>query len=197
MNERSARQSSNILERQYHSGNALQRKLKLALFSLCAVALIIAAYAFLNMPFYGNALPPYNSQSNPVNLVFTFGVGGLNELNTFRGTFTKDLCIDGTLTARMILSEAELKEIQLKLIEFGFFSCPETFPLSEHLMLPSSSYYLKVQNGTTLKEVSWSDNSIIDSSTAAKLDQIASFLIDLICQKPEYARLPPANGMYL
>ncbi len=175
----------------------MQRKLKLSLALLCAAALIITAYAFLNMPFYGNTLPPYNSERNPVNLVFTFGVGGLNELNTFRGTFTKDLCIDGTVTTRMILSEAELKEIQLKLIEFDFFSCPDTFPLSEHQMLPSRSYSLKVQNGTTLKEVSWSDNSIIDSSTAAKLDQIAAFLTNLIYQKPEYTRLPPANGMYL
>jgi hypothetical protein len=175
----------------------LQRKLKIALVLLCAAAFIIAAYAFLNMPLYGNALPPYNSERNPLNLVFKFGVGGLNELDTFHGTFTKDLCIDGTVTARMILSEAELKEIQLKLIEFDFFSCPETFPLSEHMMLPSSSYYLEVQNGTTLKEVSWSDNSIIDGSTATKLDQIAAFLTDLIYQKPEYTRLPPANGMYL
>jgi hypothetical protein len=106
-------------------GNLLQRKLKLSLVLLWAAVIMTAIYAFLNMPFFGNVLPPYNSERNPVNFVFRFGVGGLNELDTFHGTFTKDLCIDGTITARMILSEAELKQIQLKLIALDFFNCPK------------------------------------------------------------------------
>ncbi len=176
----------------------MQRKLQISLVVLCVIAGLVLAYAFLNMPFYGNVLPPYDSSRNPVNVDFKFGVGARNELDTFQGTFTKDLFIDGTVTARMILSETELKQIQQKLKENDFFNTPETFPLKEPITVPDMSYYLKVQDGTTVKEVSWNEmNSVMDSSTSTRLSTIAGFLVDLIVQKPEYQKLPPANGYYL
>jgi hypothetical protein len=147
-------------------GNLLQRKLKLSLVLLWAAVIMTAIYAFLNMPFFGNVLPPYNSERNPVNFVFRFGVGGLNELDTFHGTFTKDLCIDNNrqndpLGSRVKADPTETHRTRL-------LQLPQTFPLSENLKTPSSSYYLKVQNDTTMKEVSWNDNSVIDSAIAAK-----------------------------
>ena len=173
----------------------MKRKLIMSLVLLCVVAGLVVVYAFLNIPFLGNVLPPYDSSRNPVNIVFKFGTGAINELNTFHGTFTKDLIIDGTVTARMIISQEELKQIQRKLVDF--FNYPETFPLKEHLTMPDYSYYLRVQNSTTVKEVTWSENSEIDSSTEAHLDQLADFLINMIVEKPEYKRLPPATGGYL
>ncbi len=164
---------------------------------------LIVTYTFLNVPFYGNVLPPYDSSQNPINFVFKFGVAAKNELDTFDGTFTKDLGNDGTITARMILSKEELRQIQLKLIELDFFSCPETFLLKEPLTVPSFSYSLLVYNYTntkynTIKEVNWNEgNSIMDSVTATKLTQIANFLTNMIDEKPEYQKLPPANGMDL
>jgi hypothetical protein len=157
----------------------------------------MVAYALLNMPFYGNALPPYDSSRNPVNIVFKFGTGARNELNTFHGTFTKDLCIDGTVTARLTMSQEELTSIRQKIIETDFFNCPETFPLEEPLTFPDYSYYLMVEDGTAVKQVTWSSNSVIDSATEAKLSQLADFLTNMIVEKPEYQRLPPANGAYL
>jgi hypothetical protein len=65
------------------------------------------------------------------------------------------------------------------------------------LKTPSSSYYLKVQNDTTMKEVSWNDNSVMDSAIAAKLNEMVWFLTDMIENKPEFQRWPPANGAYL
>ncbi len=106
------------------------------------------------LPSYGNTLPPYDSSRNPVNLIFRFGVTGNNELNTFHGTFTKDLCIDGTITTRLVLSEAELEQVWQKLVEVDFLSLPESHPLKEPLTVPDYSYYLMVQNGNTTKEVS-------------------------------------------
>jgi hypothetical protein len=171
----------------------------LSIVLLCVAVSIVATSALLYfLPFYGNTLSPYDSARNPVNLIFRFGVTGSNELNTFHGTFTKDLCIDGTITTRLVLSEAELKQIQKKLNEVDFFSLPESYPLREPLTAPDYSYYLMVQNGNTIKEVSWGEaNSVMDSSTEAKLSEIAGLLTDLIAQKPEYQRLPPQNGMYL
>ena len=151
----------------------------------------------LNTPFYGNILPPYDSSGNSVNIIFKFGTGAINELNTFHGTFTKDLIIDGIVTARLILSHDELEQIQQKIIEAEFFNVPETFPLKSPLTMPDYSYYLMVNNRTATKAVTWGTNSQIDSSTEARLNQLADFIINMISDKPELKLLPPANGAYL
>jgi hypothetical protein len=164
---------------------------------LCAAAVLLTAYAVINTTLYGGVLPPYDSSRNAVNIVFKFGTGARNELDTFQGTFTKDLCIDGTVTTRMVLSEAELEQVRQKIVEAEFFSCPETFPLKETLTAPDYSYYMMVQDGNNTKEVTWSNNSEIDSSTQNKLDNLTDFLINLISEKPECQRLPQPNGAYL
>ncbi len=178
-------------------GIALQRKLIIAFALIGVGAVLIAAYAFLNTPFYGNILPPYDSSRNPVNIIFKFGVGARNELNTFHGTYTKDLVIGGTVTARLILTTEELEKIEQKIIEVDFFNIPETFPLKEQSPIPDVNFYLMVNNGTATKEVSWSRNSEMDSGTEARLNQLAEFIYDIINEKPELKMLPPPNGAYL
>ena len=176
----------------------MQRKLILSMVLLCVAVSIVATSALLYfLPSYGNTLPPYDSSRNPVNLIFRFGVTGNNELNTFHGTFTKDLILDGTVTARLILTTEELEQIQQKIIETDFFNIPETFPLKNPLTMPDYSYYLMVNNGTATKAVTWGTNSQIDSSTEARLNQLADFIINIISEKPELKLLPPANGAYM
>lgn len=44
-----------------------------------------------------------------------FGVHKRNEVNTFEGTVTKDLIADGTATSKLILTEAEMRDIFKKM----------------------------------------------------------------------------------
>ncbi len=178
-------------------GITLQRKLIIAFALIGVGAILIAAYAFLNMPFYGNILPPYDSSRNPVNIIFRYGTGARNELNTFHGTFTKDLILEGTVTARLILTTEELQQIRKKIIEADFFSIPETFPLKSPLTMPDYSFYLMVNIGTNITAVRWNNNSQLDSSTEKRLYQLADFIINIISNKPELKLLPPSEGAYL
>ncbi len=175
----------------------MRRKLVLSIGLLCVSVTFAVAYAFLRYPFLASFVPPYDSSQNPVNIVFKFGVGAKNELNTFNGTFTKDLIIDGTTTTRLIMSQEELSQIQRNLIEMGFFNYPETFPFEDVWTAPPTNYYLMVQNGSTVKELTWSTNSKLDSTTEDKLNQFADLVINIIIEKPEYKMLPPPNGGYL
>jgi hypothetical protein len=77
-------------------------------------------FTFLRVPFLGNLVSPYDSSKNPVNIVFKYGYDYRNELNTFNGTYTKDLIIDGTATTRLILSQEELSYVQSKLSDIDF-----------------------------------------------------------------------------
>ena len=173
----------------------MQKRLILSVALLCVLAVLAVFFSFLRSPFLGNLVFPYDSSNNPVNIVFKFGVVARNELNTFDGTFTKDLIIDGTITTRLILSKEELNQIQKRFIDIGFFGYPETFP-SRGAVTPRSDYYIKVQNGSTVKEVTWYSDSVSDTRTE-DLRQLNSLLTDMIMEKLEYKLLPPANGGYL
>jgi hypothetical protein len=176
----------------------LQRKLILSLLLLSVLVTAIVVFLFLRTPLLGNLenlFIPYDPSKNPVNIHFKYGVGGKNELNTFNGTFTKDLVIDGTITTRLTLTPEELSQIQERLSDIGFFDYPETFP-SQLVVTPRGDYYLKVQNGSTVKEVTWYSDSQLDPKTDADLSQLCSLITDMIEEKLEYKLLPPPNGAY-
>jgi len=61
------------------------------------------------------------------NLLFRYGVGARNELNTFNNTYTKDLIVDGTRTIRLVLSQGDFDIIESTLLEAGIFTYPDTF----------------------------------------------------------------------
>jgi hypothetical protein len=83
------------------------------------------------------------------------------------------------------------------MIEIDFFNYPESFPLSTGgTVTPSSDYYIKVQNGSSTKEVSWNSNSQLDGNVEDNLWQLARLITDVVEQRPEYKALPPPNGGY-
>ena len=71
-------------------------------------------------------ITPPPSQSN-FNLIFQYGVGARNELNTFEGTYTKDMIMDPPITVNLTLSKEELDIIYQKMIEINFFGYPDEF----------------------------------------------------------------------
>lgn len=178
----------------------MQKKLILILVLLSILTALMVFFAFLRVPFLGNLVSPYDSSKNPINIVFRYGYDYRNELNTFNGTFTKDLVIDGTATTRLILSQEELNQIQSKLSDIGFYDFPNIFP-STGVVTPRADYYLKVQNGSTVNEVTWYSDSFNDANTGPQqvesdLNQLYSLITGMIEGKLEYKLLPTANGAY-
>jgi hypothetical protein len=169
---------------------SLPRKLHLAIAVLFVSAALVVAYVLLT-----NNVPEYDSSQNVINIILKYGVGARNELNTFEGTYTKDMVADNPITIRMILSEEELGQIQQKVTEMDLFSFPDNFSINQDAVTPQTDYYIKVQNGSTVKEVSWNVNSAMESDIQNSLGQLASYLIGMIEQKPEYKALPePTSG---
>jgi hypothetical protein len=174
-------------------GINIQRKFTVAILLMLVLVVSVATYMYFQKLSGGS----YDSSKNVINVIFKYGVGARNELNTFEGTYTKDLILDNTATTRMILSQEELSQIRQKITEIDLFSFPDSFPLNPSgFVIPQIDYYIKVQNGTQIKEITWSNNSLMDSSIQNSLDQLVSFLRNMIEQKPEYKALPPARGGY-
>ncbi len=173
----------------------MQKKLVLILTIFCFLTILALSLAIVRSPILGNLVFLYDSSKNPINIDFKFGVTARNELNTFNGTFTKDLIIDGTIKTRLILSQQELTQIKTKLFGIGFFDYPPSFQ-SQGTVSPRSNYLLKVQIGSVIKEVSWYSDSNLDPKTGAALNELYNLMTDTIIQKLEYKLLPAANGGY-
>ena len=147
-----------------------------------------------------NAPPPTASS---FNLIFKYGVGAKNELNTFNGTYTKDMVMDPSITVNLSLSKEELDRIYQKMVEIDFFDYPDEFKVtvfpwqSKGLRTPYSSYYFRVEYDSKTKELSWKDNILTNDRRAEKLRELIELIRDIIESKEEYEKLPPARGGYI
>jgi hypothetical protein len=173
----------------------LQKRLVLILKIFCILTILAVSLAVARSPILGNLVFPYDSSKNSINIDFKFGVTARNELNTFDGTFTKDLINDGTIKTRLILSQQELTQIKTKLFDMGFFDYSQSFQ-SQGNVSPRSDYIFKVQIGSVIKEVSWYSDSNLESKTDTDLTELNILVTGFIIQKLEYKLLPAANGGY-
>lgn len=141
-------------------------------------------------------------ESRDFNLKLRYGIAARNELNTFQNTYTKDLILDGTITARFVLSDAELQEIKRKMIEIDFFSYPETFSVlrTDTIVVsiePHATYDFELKYNASIKRLHWDDGIITNDQRATRLRDLIRLIQNIIEAKPEYRQLPPARGGYL
>ena len=149
----------------------------------------------------GCSTPP-SAKSN-FNLIFKYGVGARNELNTFEGTYTKDMIGDPSITVPLSLTEEELNKIYRKMVEIDFFSYPERFSVPvppggiTGMVTPYSGYYFEVAYDSKIKQLWWDDEITNENIKADKLRKLSQLIRDIIESKDEYKQLPPAKGGYL
>ena len=136
------------------------------------------------------------------NITLRYGILARNELNTFENTVTKDLILDGTITVRFYLSQADLDSIEEMVNQIGFFNYPDTFVVRSQdsmrtFISPNNTYDFKVASGSTLKTLFWNDAIIANDPQATKLRALITLIRTIVESKPEYRQLPPARGAYL
>jgi len=144
------------------------------------------------------------SDDSGFDLIFKYGVGARNELNTFEGTYTKDMVIDPPITADLSLTQEELDGIYQRMLEINFFEYPDTFSVFVEAgedvayFTPFSTYYFKILYDSKIKELWWSDNifKAEDDEKANGLRELIKFIREIVESKEEYKNLPPARGGY-
>jgi len=165
-----------------------------------SIMLVLALVAAL-LGAEGCVAPP-PSPSN-FNLIFKYGVGAKNELNTFEGTYTKDMVMDPSITVNLSLSKEELDRIYKKIVEINFFGYPDEFSVSVPpgqavgMVTPYYSYYFKVEYDSRVKELSWEDDIINEDKKAEKLRELINLIRDIVESKEEYKQLPSPRGGYI
>ena len=166
--------------------------------TIASLALLIAVSGMASC----SAPPPVQSD---FSVIFQYGVGAKNELNTFEGTYTKDMVSEPSITVPLSLTEEELSRIYQKMVEIDFFDYPEEFSLtvapgeSVGLVTPHMSYNFRVEYDSGIKEVWW-DAEIIninENEKADKLRELIKLITDIIEAKEEYQRLPEPTSGYM
>ncbi len=163
-------------------------KKKLPLIIITVISLIVIGFVLFKS---------FNTASQTAmpadfNLVLNYGVGAKNELNTFDNTYTKDLVMDPSVTVDFKLTDDELYNIYKKMIDLGVLEITDTAE-EGMFVTPCSSYYLKVQQNSVQKEMSWDNCSgRIDD----RLQEFTDYVVSIIESKEEYQELPDATGGY-
>lgn len=161
--------------------------------ALSALVVVLAAgvvyFAFFNRP----VVSPREPMVTDFNFIFKYGVGAINELNTFNQTYTKDMAMDPPITIQFKLTESERMGIYEKINSLHLFDEDGGRIGEGTVMVPCSSYYLKVNINSVQKELSWG----CDRKTTDKLQQFTDYVISVIQAREEYKKLPAPKGGYM
>lgn len=135
-----------------------------------------------------------------LQLILRYGVSERNSLNTFNGTFTKDMVVDPPITINLTLTEEELQRIDAKLGEIGFYNTTDEELLPHGILLgentPSVGYSLKVARNGWVRYISWCDGLSYSEGSSGQLNDFVELVMSIIEAKPEYQLLPEARGGY-
>ena len=137
------------------------------------------------------------------NLEFKYGITARNILDTFKGTYTKDMVADPSVTIDLSLSEEEKDIIYQKMVEIDFFSYPDEFSVDVSpgeligIVTPYASYYFKVEYDSQTKELLWEDEITNPDEKADMLRELVLLIRNIIESKEEYKALPEPTSGYL
>ena len=143
------------------------------------------------------------TEESDFNLEFKYGVMARNILDTFEGTYTKDMVTDPSITVELTITEEEKDLIYQKMVEVDFFSYPDEFsvdiPPGENIgiVTPYSSYYFKVEYDSQIKELRWEDEITNPDEKADRLRELILLIRNIIESKEEYKTLPEPTSGYL
>lgn len=137
------------------------------------------------------------SETNEENgFIFKYGIEGKNVLNTFEGTFTKDLISHGTITVPLKLTDRELSTVYDQLKVLRIMDYPDTF--DEGYCTPHLTYDLTVRIDGKTKKIKWDEGfgGMSKSKEAQRLKELVDSASKMVENKEEYKKLPPAIGGY-
>jgi hypothetical protein len=132
--------------------------------------------------------------------VAAYGAYGRNQIDTFNGTFTKDI-ISQTRpnpTVELRLTPEELASLYRDLRAMRILDYPSVMDTTNTGITASTptSYRLDIRAGGIEKSISWGHGEFAGTPEAKALLDWFKKLQDMIEAKPEYQRMPPLEGGY-
>ena len=141
------------------------------------------------------------------NIIFRYGSSHgkhPNELDTFKGKFTKDMVNMEPVWVRLDFTQEEMDTINRKMAEIDFFSYPKKFQPKPELegeifsqRSPFTVYYIEYHNESGTKVVYWTTaRGAPDDIQYQNLNELARLIVGIIQAKPEYQMLLDPSAGY-
>ena len=165
--------------------------------ALAAAIVFIAVLATLSYGTPESEGEVVASDVTPVlDVYMEYGMG--NILDTFSGTYTKDLVCDPDTTAAFALSPSDLDTILALANEVGFFDCPDTLrsPPGWGMSPNAGPDVLRLKIGDRDHTVTSFYPSDPESEYPRRILQLRSLIRDIVESKEEYEALPCPRGAY-
>ncbi|TYQ18125.1 UNVERIFIED_CONTAM: hypothetical protein Cloal_0533 [Acetivibrio alkalicellulosi] len=153
-----------------------------------------------------------NSKSNEIdtlqdenlddfNFQLNFNTYGKDQINTYKGTFTKDLVMDGTKTIEFKIPDNVKNDIYNLMMDIDIMSFPDTLKVEGMAVTPSCDYKLTVTIRGKTKVIVWNEGFYTDMTTnlpKANVNflKLVKHISDYIYSTDEYKNMPKANGGY-
>jgi hypothetical protein len=120
-------------------------------------------------------------------------------VDTFHGTLTKDLVLDGTVSIPFWLTRAEQETVRVALERENFFGLPDTlFPVPDmHVELDPSPDILRVEADGVDKTVVWIYPLDQANQNNQAILRVAAVIRRIVEARNEYKQLPEPRGYYL
>ncbi len=139
---------------------------------------------------------PHPSDTQSVKVLFKYGFR--DQVDTFNGTLTKDLILNGTTTVAFSFTSAQQDSVIRALERSDFFHLPDTlFPVPGVAISPNPGVQvLRVQCEGRTKTLVWND--VLDASDprTEKVLRLWGALEGIVRSTDTYRSLPPASGGY-
>lgn len=122
------------------------------------------------------------------------------KINTFEGTLTKDLIVDGTVTTDLNLTEVEMENIYEKMQEINVSETKEFIPEPINDEVCTQEPYEKdewkiIINGDTITHLN-SGEYCEPTNDGKQLFELRNYVFDIVKSKEEYKSLPEPRGGY-
>ncbi len=135
------------------------------------------------------------------NFQLNFNTYGKDQIDTYKGTFTKDLVMDGTKTIEFKLPNYIKKDIYNSMMDIDIMSFPDTLKVEGMSVTPSCDYKLTVTIKGKTKVIIWNEGFYTDMTTNLPKDNVNFLKLvkdirDYIYSTDEYKNMPKANGGY-
>ncbi|RAP75702.1 hypothetical protein [Paenibacillus montanisoli] len=132
------------------------------------------------------------------NFMVSFGYGEVtkNVIDTYKGTFTKDLVVKGSATANIEFSTVELRDIYNKMKAIDIMGPKELTMDGGCFTTPSNEDKWKITVNGETKTISWTDKYCAMTEDANQLLELRNFIKNIVESKEAYKALPEAEGGY-
>jgi hypothetical protein len=125
---------------------------------------------------------------------FAYGLCTSEVLDTFKGTFTREMKPAPDLSVPVTLEAESLTAIHRAIADARFFVYPSEFRPGVPNFAPGYHYRLTVQDAGRRHSVVWHDNARPSTPEADRLRQLFTTMRQVISAHPKVQQLPRANA---